>query len=667
MAKWLDRWQSSDSLVLGGLALIVGLSSGAGVWLFQQVYKGLFSFSFTTLGNAIPKNVNWLIFLIPVVGGLVVGLGVHFFIGEERHHGVAGVMEAVALAGGRLRYQRTPLKALASALSLGTGASIGPEDPSVQIGASLGSMFGQKLHLSDDRIRSLTAAGAASGIAAAFNAPIAGVFFALEVVLGEISGGAFGVVVVAAVISSAFIQATTGTQPAFRVPAYAFHSIWELPLYLILGLIAGPIAALYVRGLYQAQDLFHHLIDLPKWAKTILAGLAVGLAGIFLPQLFGVGYGTIEKVLASSNFGFWLLAALMIGKLVITPICIAGGFPGGVFAPALFIGAMLGGAFGVAAQHLLPGLQLTPPAFAMVGMAAVLAGSVHAPLTAVLLLFEMTNDYRIILPLMFAVVVSLVIAQSLERDSVYTLGLARKGIRLERGRDIEVLETIKVSEVMETGSDTLRDVNTLAEASQIFNSSRHHGMPVLNEQGKLVGVFTLQDLDATQVGTWSQRTVGEACTRDLLVTYPDETIGSALRLMGGRDLGRLPVVARDDPSQLVGILRRSDLVRAYELALTKRATMRHRAQQVRLGAVNLGSISVQEIEVEKGAVCTGKRIVDINWPPESIVASLRRGRIVRIPHGETVLKPGDVLMVVAEGDAMEGIQKICQTQMQEQA
>jgi CIC family chloride channel protein len=657
--KAIERWQPNETLILSIVALLVGLTSGAGVWLFKRLIDLFQYLSFDLLANALPFG-RWSVAVLPIIGGLVVGLLIHFFVGVERHHGVAGVMEAVALAGGRLRYARIPIKAVASAIGIGSGASVGPEDPSVQIGANLGSMFGQWLHLSDERMRALTAAGAAAGIAAAFNAPIAGVFFGLEIVLGEIGGSALGTVVVAAVVSAVFTQAVSGPQPAFKVSTYMFHSYQELPLYLGLGLIAGPVAALYVRVLYLLQDFFHDW-QAPRWIKPAVAGIAVGITGVFLPQIFGVGYTTIEKTLAPNSLAFGLLLALLVFKLLMTAVSIGGGFMGGVFAPALYLGAMLGGAYGILVAFLFPSLPIVPPAFAMVGMAAVLAGAVHSPLTAILLLFEMTNDYRIILPLMFAVVVSLLISQRMQRDSVYTLGLARKGIRLERGRDVEVMQAITVGEVMQTNTLTLHESDSLQVASDVFVRTRHHGLPVVNDAGELVGVLTVQDVDRAHNAGNLNHTVGEACTRDLLVAYPDETIGSVLRRMSSRDVGRLPVVDRENERHLLGLLRRSDVIRAYDVALTRRAALRHRAQQVRLGALSGEVVSVTELVIEENAPCVGKRVSEISWPHECVIATLRRGRQFLIPHGDTVLKPGDVLVAVAEGEAREGLRDICRS------
>jgi len=657
-SRWFNRWQPPDMAVLVGSGLLVGLGGAIGVWLFKKLIDWAHWIFYGLPGGTL-ERAGWLAALMPMLGGLVVGLLVYFFIGPERHHGVAGIMESAALAGGRLRYKRIPAKTVAAALSIGSGASVGPEDPSVQIGANLGSMLGQWLRLSDERMRSLVAAGAASGIAAAFNAPIAGVFFALEIILGEISGNAFSIVVLAAVVSAAFTRAVAGSEPAFHVPAYSLGSPWELPLYLGLGLLAGSAAAVYIRLLYRAQDIFHSLEDIPGWLKPAIAGLVVGLVGLFLPQVLGVGYDAIGAILNGETTAFWLLLALMVAKLILTPVSIGGGFPGGVFAPSLFIGAALGAAYGVLLQGLNLGLPIIPGAFAMVGMAAVLAGAVHAPLTAVILLFEMTNDYRIILPLMFAVVVSMVFSQRLVHDSVYTLGLARKGIRLERGRDVEVLETITVGEVMQPAPLTLAETDSVDRAAEVLAETRHHGLPVLNGAGNLLGIVTNQDVARVQDQDTAALTVTDICVRDLLTTYPDETIGTALRRMAGRDIGRMPVVARGEPQQMVGWLRRSDLLRAYEIALTRRVARRHRIQQVQLGALSGEKTRVIEVAVEPGAPCDGKLVKDIPWPRTCILASVRQKGSVSIPHGHTLLQAGNVLVAVVEGNGEERVRGLC--------
>lgn len=654
----IDRFKISEPARLGLIAILVGLGSGVGVWLFKSLIDLVHELVYVKALVLFSSIGSWGVLWAPISGGLIVGLILHFFIGEERHHGVAGIIEAVALAGGRLRYRRMPLKAIAAAISIGSGASVGPEDPSVQIGANLGSFVGQRLHLSDERTRSFVAAGAAGAIAAAFNAPIAGVFFAIEIIMGDFSSSSAGVIVISAVVSSTFTQAISGAQPAFRVPAYAFNSAWELPLYLVLGLLAGTIAASYVRLLYYFHDFFERWVS-QRWLRPIVAGVVTGVVGVFIPQIFGVGYETIEKILYGVDLGVLFLLILMLAKLMVTSICIAGGFPGGVFAPALFIGAALGAGYGELVSKALPMLNLDPPAFAMVGMASVLAGSIHAPFTAILLLFEMTHDYRIILPLMFAVMVGMLISQRFDRDSVYQRSLSRKGIRLERGRDVEVLEGIRVYEVMQREVLTLQEDEPLEMAIWVFNQTRHHGLPVVNRLGELTGILTLQDVDRIEPEPRKKARIGDVCSRNIITVFGDETIANALRYMGAFDIGRLAVVERGNPKHLVGWLRRSDVIRAYDQALTRRAAMRHRAQQARLGILQGDDTGIHEWVIEPGAPCVGKRVREIQWPEECIVASLRRGRQLIVPHGETVLQVGDIIVTVSGNNANREISKIC--------
>jgi len=659
LTRWLDKMEFSSSFILGSVAVIVGLASGIGIWLFRELITLFEHFFFGVLSNELIGVSRYAIILVPALGGLVVGLLVHYFVREERHHGVAGIMESVALAGGRLRYQRIPVKAVSAAISIGSGASVGPEDPSVQIGANVGSMFGQWLGFSEERMRALVAGGAAGGIAAAFNAPIAGVFFAMEIIVGEISVQPLGIILVASVVSSVFSQAVYGSQPAFSVPAYSLKTVWEMPLYLGLGLLSGVISALYIHLLYLSRDIFQRW-QKAQWLKPAFAGLIIGLVGFFLPQVLGVGYETIGNILNGGSFSAVLLLGLLLAKLFLTPVSIGGGFQGGVFAPALFLGAALGAAWGQVADMVFPAIGILPPAFAMVGMAAVLAGTVHAPLTAILLLFEMTHDYRIILPLMFTVAASMLISTALQKESVYTLSLHRKGIQIKRGRDLEVLEGIQIGEVMQKDITPLQSTDTLDDASQIFGSIHTHGLPVLDPDGKLCGLLSIRDLEKGLSNGEGKALVGVYCTHDPLVGFPDETMGTAIRRMGARDVGRLPIVSRDDPTRLLGVLSRTNIVRAYDIALSRRAALRHRVHQVRLGALRGDETGIIDLTVHPESAVVNKPINVTRWPRDCIIASLRRrGRLI-IPRGDTVIYPGDHLIVVSELGAQAEIEQLCQ-------
>ncbi len=395
--------------------------------------------------------------------------------------------------------------------------------------------------------------------------------------------------------------------------------------------------------------------------KPTSAGLAIGLTGIFLPQIFGVGYETIEKILTGENLGFILLLGLVIAKLILTPVSIGSGFMGGVFAPSLFLGATLGAAYGTIAGNILSSMSLSIAAFAMVGMAAVLAGAVHAPLTAIILLFEMTNDYHIILPLMFAVIVSMLVSQILERESVYTLGLIKKGIRLNRGRDIEILQAIRVEEVMQKPPPTLLESDSLERAEAVFNKSRHYALPVQNILGELCGILTVMDLERAHERTNPADAIFEICTRDPITVFPDENVDQALLKMSPKDLGRLPVVSRENPTQLVGWLRRNDIIRAYDIAITRQTTFRHKANEIRLAAFSPEQMNVTKVIVQPNSICSNHLVNEVKFPKESMIVTLRRGRRIIIPRGDTLLKPGDVLVIVAENEAKKIIEDLCRT------
>ena len=647
-------------------ATVIGLFASAGVLFFKQVIRWIYALSFVDLGHYLaPYMGRWGLALIPVLGGVLVGVIRHFWLSEERRHGVSAVMEAVALAGGRIRYQQTPLKALTSAISLGMGASVGPEDPSVQIGASIGSFLGQKAHVSDQRTRVFVGAGVAAGIATAFNAPIAGVFFAVEIVSAEFFANSFGIIVLSAVMAAVLTRAVVGSMPAFIVPPYSYHGPLDLVFYLGLGVVAAPVAVLYIQSIYWVHDFFHKL-HWPRWLTPIVIGALIGLVGVYYPQILGDSYEAVGEILTGRNLIVGLLLLLVALKIAFTALSLGAGFIGGVFAPSLFLGAALGGAYGAAMNAIFPSAMLAPSAFALVGMAAVLAGTVRAPVTAIMLLFEMTDDYRIVLPLMFAVTISILISQFLQPESVYTLSLVRDGIHLQRGRDIDVLEAIKVREVMEKLPATVRASLTLRNVAEMFDQFHVHGLPVVDDNGRLVGIITLQDVQrATEEDPSNlDKPVGEFCQRHLIVVYPDDSVKEALFQMSAHGIGRLPVVDPLHPDRLIGWISRASILRAYELGLARRARLRNRGEQVRLEA--LADAPVLEITVAEGAPAANKKVAEVKWPEGAVLVRVQRGRRLLIPHGDTLLKPGDRLTIVAEADVVDDLRWLLEGSAAEQ-
>lgn len=663
---WSKRWRPSADVVFLATALVIGFGTGLGAVLFRYLIQGVSWIGYTWIPSIIGGNVY--VVLIPAVGGLLVGSLVFYFAREAKGHGVPEVMEAIALRGGRIRPRVAAVKVLASSITIGSGGSAGREGPIVQIGSSLGSSVGQWLKLSDDRISNLVACGAAAGISATFNAPIAGVFFALEVILGRFSVRYFSSVVISSVAASIVGRVAFGDYPAFALPTeYGVNSLWEFLFYPILGVLAAVIGVIYVRVLYGTEDVFDSIKRVPEWVKPAIGGTLLGLVALAypivtrvswdgMPQIYNVGYDVIEDALAG-QLAFSVVAILLVLKLVATSLTLGSGGSGGVFAPSLFMGAMLGEAFELGIARLFPGIPAPAGAYALLGMAALFAASAHAPMTAVLMLFELTGDYRLILPLMLTVVIATVLAQKmLSGESIYTMKLSRRGTRLSRGRDADILQGVTVGEVMSHSFQTVPMELTIDKLGQIFASSRHHGLMILDEKGKLWGVVTITDLDrAVADKRPAETTVAEIGTGwpNLAVAYPDESMGDALARLGARGFGRLPVVSREDPYHLVGLVWRQAITEAYNLARTRRSEIQSQTRNMQ-SRYEDGAEFV-EIPIGPDDQVVGKTLAQISarLPYECILVSIRRNGRVIIPHGDTIFQGGDQVTAYVRSEDME--------------
>ncbi len=391
------------------LAVFVGLAGGFGAVGFRYLINFFQSLAYGSDGNLLDlvKSIPWYLRVsVPALGGLVVGPLVYFWAREAKGHGVPEVMEAVALKSGLIRKRLVIIKSLASAICIGTGGSVGREGPIVQIGSAIGSTIGQMLKISADRMRTLVGCGAAAGIAATFNAPIAGSMFALEIILGDFGLATFSPIVISSVIATAVSRHFLGDAPAFIVPAYELVSAWEFPLYVLLGLFCAVVAVTFIKTLYRVEDIFDGL-KFPEYLKAVIGGIILGVISLLFPQILGVGYGAIDLSLGQS-YTWWLLLVLVMCKILATSITIGSGGSGGIFAPSLFMGAMAGGFFGTVVHNLFPSVTASPGAYSIVGMGAVVSATTHGPLTALLMLFEMTGDYKIILPLMITCIISII-------------------------------------------------------------------------------------------------------------------------------------------------------------------------------------------------------------------------------------------------------------------
>ncbi|WP_460334952.1 chloride channel protein [Actinoallomurus acanthiterrae] len=480
------------------LALVVGAGAGLGAIVFRwliQTFTRLFSghADYAAAGRVANPHVPalgwWFLLLAPVVGGLLYGPLVQRFAREARGHGVPEVMLAVAHRGGRIPAQVAVVKSLASALCIGSGGSVGREGPIVQIGSALGSSIGQVMRLTENRLRVLVACGAAGGIAATFNAPLAGVFFAMELILRDFTAESFGAVVLAGVTASVVGRAALGNTAFLQLPAFHVHHPAEYLLYALLGLAAGAVGVGFTRILYLIEDLCDWAWRWPEWLRPAFGGLLLGGLLLALPQMYGVGYPVLENAIGGRYVvGFLLL--LLAGKIVATSLTIGIGGSGGVFAPSLFMGAMFGTAFGLIAHQLVPGLAGPAGAYGLVGMGAVFAGAARAPITAVIIMFELTGEYSIILPLMLAIVVATLISKVLSGDTIYTLKLRRRGIDLDEHGSVNPLAARPVGEVMEPVPDPLPQDTPLPEAAHRLALSDHGILPVTGPDGTYRGTVT---------------------------------------------------------------------------------------------------------------------------------------------------------------------------------
>jgi CIC family chloride channel protein len=600
----------------------------------------------------------WWKLLAPSLGGLVVGLITYRLAREVKGHGVPEVMEAVALRGGRIRPRVVIAKLLASGVCIGSGGSVGREGPIVQIGSALASTIGQWLRVDQRRLRTLVGCGAASGIAATFNAPVAGALFAVEIILGDFGVAQFSPIVISSVVGTVVSRHFLGDYPAFDVPAYSLGHPYELFAYAGLGILAGLTALGFTRTLYASEDLFDRVrVFAPL--RPLMGGALIGIIGIWLPQVFGVGYEAINEALRG-NATLQLMLVLVAAKLVAVSITIGSGGSGGVFAPSLFIGAMLGGAVGRVAHAVWPDGTGSPGAYALVGMGAVVAAGTHAPITAIVMIFELTGDYRVVLPLMISCIIATLLATRLQTASIYTLKLLRRGVDIHSGRAVNVLEGVQVREEMESDSLTVAPQDSLGHLVSVFMDHPGNVLFVVNDDQRLVGMITPAQLRPalSDASALSSLVIAEdlMVKWDLPAVSPDGSLAEVMRLLGTHQ-GEMPVL---EEGRLVGVIWPQKVIERYNTELFKRDMARGLVSAVG------GEKKVELVPAVEDAVVAevpvpdrflGRSIRDLNIRQDfgfSILMIRRRtpggsGALDVTPAADYVFQSGDVMLVLGPG------------------
>lgn len=559
--------RSSETGLLS-LSLAVGAGAGLGAivfrWLittFTTAFTGHVDYAGTShLSNPhLPWLGRYIVVVAPVVAGLMYGPLVHLFAREARGHGVPEVMFAVARRGGRIAPQVAGIKALASALCIGGGGSVGREGPIVQIGAALGSTFGGVFGVPESRRRVMVACGSAAGIAATFNAPLAGVFFAMELILTDFAARSFGMVVLSAVTASVIARAALGDHAFLALPTFHVQHVGEYLLFAGLGLLAGAVGVGFTRVLYAVEDFCDWAWRGPEWLRPAVGGLLLGLLLLALPQMYGVGYPVLGDGVAG-RYGIVFLLVLLAGKMLATSLTIGIGGSGGVFAPSLFVGAMLGAAFGQGLAQILPGVTGPSGAYALIGMGAVFAGAARAPITAVVIMFELTGEYSIILPLMVAIVLATGVSHVLSHDTIYSLKLRRRGVDLGHPPASVRLEHITVGQVMTPVGRIVPAAAPVSDVITVLEASPHGQLPVVDKDENYLGVVTAQGVTGFLAGD-EELAVADDLVEITAGVRMSETLSDALDSLQTSGASGVPVLCSQG-RRLVGWLTAEQVLAA---------------------------------------------------------------------------------------------------------
>jgi chloride channel protein, CIC family len=560
----IGPFEINQSTLLLSAALLVGVGGAYGAVLFRWLIRVESAFALGWIARLAEGVIGRAGIIVPLlIGGAFVAWLVKRFAPEARGHGVPEVMAAVALQGGIMRPRVIAVKSLASATSIGFGGSCGREGPIVQIGAAIGSVIGQFLKAPASFTRTLVACGAAAGISTTFNAPIGGVFFASEVILGDFAPRSFAAIVVSSVTAAVIGRAYLGNRPSFDAAAFALVSSKELWLYALLGVSCALWAAGFVRLLYFLEDRF----DASRVHPVIRAALGFGMVGtiaIWFPQVVGVGYEHIQQVFNEHVPALHALT-LSILKPLATSLTLGSGGSGGIFAPSLFTGAMLGDAFGTTVHTMFPSWTGPAAAYGLVAMAGVFSAAAEAPITSIVIIFEMSNNYTIVLPLMICSVIATVVGRRLVGGTVYELKLIRRGINWARARNPRLLGRVKVSSVQRQPPIIAHDSEDVEKLASRLGNSGELVVPVVHD-GQFIGIVTAADIARKLSTGGGERKVGELVQRHDTRLRPSDTLDHAADLMANPNLPLLPVV--DDLSErMVAIVTRRDVLEAYRSAV----------------------------------------------------------------------------------------------------
>jgi CIC family chloride channel protein len=557
------RLQQREDQVFLVLALVIGALTGLAVVAFILLTERA-GMRLYPVGGA-----RWRRLLLPVGGSLGIGYLLYRYFPDARGSGVPQTKAALYARGGRITIRTVIGKFFCTSATLASGIPLGREGPSVQVGAGIASVIGRRLGLRPEKVKALLPVGAAAAIAAAFNTPLAAVLFALEEIVGDLHAPVLGSVVLASATSWMVLRLLLGNHPLFKVPEYQLVNPLEFGIYAILGVAGGLVSVSFTKLLLGMRARFLRFPNKTVWFQPVAGGILVGLIGLFVPQVLGVGYGYVGDVL-NGRMALNLMVLLLVLKLITVTTSYASGNAGGIFGPALFIGAMLGGTVGTAAHHFLPAYTATAGAYALVGMGAVFAGIVRAPMTSVLMIFEMTQDYAVIVPLMIANLVSLFIASRLQPEPIYEALAVQDGIHLPSAETRQRQGKRHIIRIMRALTESLPSEITVGEALQRANSSKFQTWLVLDSNG-VVGVINRTTLEREFTQDANQELRKIVGVLDFPHVHSDQGLDLALERMGANQIDVLPVVDRANVHRLEGIVTLRDVLEFYGVSSPNRA------------------------------------------------------------------------------------------------
>ena len=629
-------------------ASIIGLIGGFAAVGIKYLIHLISDLSFMGDGSFL-ENVYaapWYIkILVPMIGGLIVGPVLYFISPESRGSGVPEVMQSVLVKGGIIRPRVTFVKSIVSAISIGTGASVGKEGPIVQVGSSIGSTIGQFLNVPTSRLKVLVGCGAAAGIAAAFNAPVAGALFAIEIILMDFAVSSFSPIVISSVLATVVSHSFDGDFAAFTSRSFQLVSPWEVISYIALGGFAGITSAYFIKSLRFFHYFFERSVKIKSYYKAAIGGAIVGTIGIFFPEIMSSGYDTINSALVGEELNYhglnlglndsflsnyiWIMALiLLIIKIIATSITVGSGGSGGVFAPSLFVGAMLGSFFGYIIHLIFPESTATPDAYALVAMGGVVAGVTRAPITAILIVFELTKANAIILPLMLTCIGAIIVSTRLNRESYYIFKLVTKNINVRDRTETSIMKSIQVSDVISREFSSIPETTKFSQLVETLISERLSFVSIVDEKGNFKGIISLHDIKDHLFDKDELNHVliaGDLVENQYPKLLPNENCRTAIEMLNKYSLDYLPVMDPDNSDKQLGLIWRKDIDDAYQKEIEKKELTSDLAKKIQISNMNT------DVHILEGYTVTEVRV-----PPEFIGKSLAQLKI-RSKFGVDVL------------------------------